>query len=179
MSKNLIPVFAMATLLSACAGGGQKTVEKASPKFSGAKGEVKLMTLDPGHFHAALVQKSMYEQIDPTVYVYAPEGEDVAQHLGRIEAFNKRAENPTAWVEKVYTGTDYLEKMLAEKPGNVMMVAGRNNAKKTEYIQKAVEAGINVFADKPMVITPEAFPFLEQAFKTAAEKGVLLVRHYD
>lgn len=34
----------------------------------------------------------MYEQIDPTVYVYAPEGEDVAQHLGRIEAFNKRAE---------------------------------------------------------------------------------------
>jgi len=173
MSKNLIPVFAMATLLSACAGGGQKTVEKATPKFSGAKGEVKLMTLDPGHFHAALIQKSMYEQIDPTVYVYAPEGEDVNQHLARIEAFNKRADKPTAWVEKVYTGTDYLEKMLTEKPGNVMMVAG-NNAKKTEYIQKAVEAGINVFADKPMVITPEAFPALEQSFKTAAEKGVLL-----
>lgn len=173
MNKNLIPVIAVATLLSACAGGGQKTTEKVSPKFTGAKGEVKLMTLDPGHFHAALVQKSMYEQIDPTVYVYAPEGEDVSQHLGRIEAFNKRADNPTAWVEKVYTGTDFLEKMLAEKPGNVMMVAG-NNAKKTEYIQKAVEAGLNVFADKPMVITPEAFPVLEQAFKTAAEKGVLL-----
>ena len=95
------------------------------------------------------------------------------QHLGRIEGYNKRADNPTAWIEKTYTGTDYLEKMLAEKPGNVMMVSG-NNAKKTEYIQKAVEAGINVFADKPMVITPEAFPVLEQAFKTAAEKGVLL-----
>jgi predicted dehydrogenase len=115
----------------------------------------------------------MYEQIDPTVYVYAPEGDDVSQHLARIDAFNKRPENPTAWVEKVYTGNDYLEKMLAEKPGNVMMVAG-NNAKKTEYIQKAIEAGINVFADKPMVITPEAFPVLEQTFKTAEEKGVLL-----
>jgi hypothetical protein len=173
MNKNVIPVVAMATLLSACAGGGQKSAEKVTSKFTGAKGEVKLMTLDPGHFHAALVQKSMYEQIDPTVYVYAPEGDDVTQHLGRIEAFNKRADHPTAWVEKVYTGTDYLEKMLADKPGNVMMVAG-NNAKKTEYIQKAVEAGLNVFADKPMVITPEAFPVLEQAFKTAAEKGVLL-----
>jgi predicted dehydrogenase len=173
MNKNLIPAVAMATLLSACAGGGPKTAEKATPKFTGVKGEVKLMTLDPGHFHAALVQKSMYEQIDPTVYVYAPEGDDVTQHLGRIEAFNKRADNPTAWVEKVYTGNDYLEKMLSEKQGNVMMVAG-NNAKKTEYIQKAVEAGLNVFADKPMVITPEAFPVLEQAFKTAAEKGVLL-----
>lgn len=175
MNKNVISVLAMATLLSSCGGGGQKQAEKeqATAKFTGAKGEVKLMTLDPGHFHAALIQKSMYEQIDPTVYVYAPEGEDVNQHLGRIEAFNKRAESPTAWVEKVYTGSDYLEKMLAEKPGNVMMVAG-NNAKKTEYIQKAVEAGINVFADKPMVITPEAYPALEQSFKIAAEKGVLL-----
>lgn len=173
MNKKVIPVLVLATIFSACAGGGQKTAEKITPKFTGAKGEVKLMTLDPGHFHAALVQKSMYEQIDPTVYVYAPEGDDVTQHLGRIEAFNKHADKPTAWVEKVYTGTDYLEKMLAEKPGNVMMVAG-NNAKKTEYIQKAVEAGLNVFADKPMVITPEAFPVLEQAFKTAAEKGVLL-----
>ncbi len=173
MNQKLIPVVAVATILSACAGGGPKTAEKAMPKFTGAKGEVKLMTLDPGHFHAALIQKSMYEQIDPTVYVYAPEGEDVTQHLGRIDAFNKRADNPTTWVEKVYTGTDYLEKMLDEKPGNVMMVSG-NNAKKTEYIQKAIEAGLNVFADKPMVITPEAFPVLEQAFKTAAEKGVLL-----
>ncbi len=173
MNKNLIPVIAVATMLSACAGGGQKTAEKETPKFTGAAGEVKLMTLDPGHFHAGLIQKSMYEQIDPTVFVYAPDGDDLTQHLARIEGFNSRAESPTAWVEKVYTGNDYLEKMLTEKPGNVMMVAG-NNAKKTEYIQKAIEAGINVFADKPMVITPEAFPILEQAFKTAEEKGVLL-----
>ncbi len=163
----------MATLLSACTSDGQKPAGKSLSKFTGAAGEVKLMTLDPGHFHAGLIQKTMYGQIDPTVYVYAPEGDDLSQHLARIEGFNKRAENPTAWVEKVYTGDDYLEKMLTEKPGNVMMVSG-NNAKKTEYIQKAVEAGLNVFADKPMVISPEAFPALEQAFKTAGEKGVLL-----
>jgi predicted dehydrogenase len=175
MNRNLIPAIFVAILLSACTSSGPKTSEKekSMSKFTGAKGEVKLMTLDPGHFHAALIQKSMYEQIDPTVYVYAPEGDDVSQHLARIDAFNKRAENPTTWVEKVYTGTDYLEKMLTEKQGNLMMVAG-NNAKKTEYIQKTIEARINVFADKPMVITPEAFPILEQTFKTAEEKGVLL-----
>jgi predicted dehydrogenase len=175
MNRNLMHVVVLTTLLSACAGSGQKTAEKVKtvPKFIGAAGEVKLMTLDPGHFHAALVQKSMYAQIDPTVYVYAPEGTDVTEHLARIDAFNKRAESPTSWIEKVYTGGDYLEKMLADKPGNVMIVAG-NNAKKTEYIQKAVESGINVLADKPMVITPEAFPILEQTFKTASEKGILL-----
>ena len=173
MSKNLLSALAAVAMLSACSGGGQKTAETTTPKFTGAKGEVKLMTLDPGHFHAALIQKAMYAQIDPTVYVYAPEGDDAILHLGRIEAYNKRADNPTAWVEKTYTGTDYLEKILADRPGNVMMVSG-NNAKKTEYIQKAIDAGINVFADKPMVIAPEAFPVLEQAFKTATEKGVLL-----
>lgn len=175
MNRNLISAVTVAVVLTSCAGGGQKSTEKDTgmTTFSGAPGEVKIMTLDPGHFHAALIQKSMYSQIDSTVYVFAPEGDDVNQHLARIDGFNNRAENPTAWIEKVYTGADYLEKMLADKPGNVMMVAG-NNAKKTEYIQKAIEAGINVFADKPMVITPEAFPVLEQAFATAAQKGVLL-----
>lgn len=38
---------------------------------------VKLITLDPGHFHAALVQKSMYRGVDSTVHVYAPKGADV------------------------------------------------------------------------------------------------------
>ncbi len=141
--------------------------------FTGAKGEVKLITLDPGHFHAALVQKSMYAQVDPVVYVYAPEGPDVQDHLNRINGFNTRADNPTSWEEKVYTGPDFLEKMIAEKPGNVVVISG-NNAKKTEYIAKSIDAGINVLADKPMVISPKEFPKLEQAFKTAKEKGVLL-----
>jgi hypothetical protein len=32
-----------------------------------AQQKVKLITLDPGHFHAALVQKSMYPQVDRTL----------------------------------------------------------------------------------------------------------------
>ncbi|HEY3371981.1 MAG TPA: putative oxidoreductase C-terminal domain-containing protein [Prolixibacteraceae bacterium] len=175
MNKNLLSAIAVTTLLTACAGGGPKTVEKkeAMNKFTGAKGEVKLMTLDPGHFHAALIQKSMYDQIDPNVYVYAPEGTDVTDHLARIDAFNKRADNPTAWIENVYIKPDYLEKMLSDHPGNVVVLAG-NNARKIEYIQKSVEAGLNVLADKPMIIVPEGFPVLEQAFKTAEQKGVIL-----
>ena len=41
------------------------------------------MVLDPGHFHAALLQKIMYPQIDPLVRVYAPAGDDVQEHLKR------------------------------------------------------------------------------------------------
>ena len=83
------------------------------------------MTIDPGHFHAALVQKSMYPQINPTAYVYAPEGADVQAHLTMIKQYNKRAENPTSWKEVIYTGPDFLEKALAEKKGNVVMLCGQ------------------------------------------------------
>ena len=171
---------ALAILFSACTGGSQKSTnaEKEKNMFTGAKGEVKIMTLDPGHFHAALVQKSMYDQVDPVVNVYAPDGVDVVDHLKRIEGYNTRAENPTSWIEKVYNGEDYLEKMLEEKPGNVMVTAG-NNGKKTDYILKTVEAGINVLADKPMVISPEEFPKLEKAFQVAEENGCFVVRYYD
>lgn len=161
-------------LLSACSSGGQKSeTQESKTMFTGAKGEVKLITLDPGHFHAALVQKTMLDQIDPTVYIYAPEGPELQAHLKLIESFNNRAENPTSWETKIYTGPDFFEKMLEEKPGNVMVTAG-NNAKKTEYILETVKAGINVLADKPMVITPDEFPMLEEAFKVAEENGVML-----
>ena len=63
--------------------------------FTGAEGEVKLITLDPGHFHAALVQKTSYPQISPDVYVYSPGGDDLHQHLSKIAAYNQRAEEPT------------------------------------------------------------------------------------
>ena len=131
------------------------------------------MTLDPGHFHAALVQKNMYPTIDSVVYVYAPAGDDLQQHLDRIEQYNARTENPTHWKEEVYTGDDFFKKMIEQKPGNVVVLSG-NNAKKTEYIEAAIDNGINVLADKPMVIEPEEYSLLEEALQLADERGLLL-----
>lgn len=172
-SAFILPVF---VVFISCGGGSKSSnseVKSSASAFTGAKGEVKIIDLDPGHFHAALVQNNMYDQISPEAYVYAPDGPDVKEHLKLIEGYNKRAVNPTAWIEKVYTGTDYLEKMLAQKPGNVVVLAG-NNRMKTDYIKKSVEAGLNVLSDKPMVISPAKFSELEEAFKIAREKGVLL-----
>jgi predicted dehydrogenase len=133
----------------------------------------QLITLDPGHFHAALVQKFMYADVDPLVHVYAPAGDDLEQHLKRIESFNMRSNQPTHWQEKIYAGPDFLQKMLADKPGNVVVIAG-NNLRKTDYILKSVQAGLNVLADKPMAITPADFKTLQQAFAVAATNHVLI-----
>lgn len=138
-----------------------------------ADGTIRLIQLNPGHFHAGLVQKSMYDLVDPVVHVYAPEGPDLDDFLARIDGFNTRAEQPTTWHMRVYSGPDYLEKMLVERAGNVLVTAG-NNAQKTDYIKRAVEAELNVLADKPMVIHPDEFPLLIEAFRAADENRVLL-----
>jgi hypothetical protein len=174
---SIAVLFLLAILCSCGRETGKKPAsseqQEPAPMFTPVEGKVRIMNLDPGHFHAALVQKRMYADVDPVVYVYAPEGPEVESYLSSIRDYNSREADPTSWEEKVYTGSDFLEKMLEEKSGNVMVVSG-NNAKKTEYILKAVQAGIHVLADKPMVITPEAFPVLEEAFEAARENGVLL-----
>jgi predicted dehydrogenase len=134
---------------------------------------VHLITLAPEHFHAALLQKSRYAQIDSTVYVFAPDGPEVKSYLALIDQYNTRADDPTSWKEKVYTGPDYLEKMLKEKPGNVVVIAG-NNQRKIDYIKKAVDAGLNVLADKPMAITKAGFDKLQETFGDAKKNKVLL-----
>ncbi len=57
---------------------------------------MKLTILDPGHFHAALVQKSMYAGVDDAVDVYAPAGPDLDDYLRKIDAYNARAQDPDA-----------------------------------------------------------------------------------
>ncbi|MFA5817125.1 MAG: ThuA domain-containing protein [Bacteroidales bacterium] len=114
-------------LLASCTGG---------KKDSG----VTFTVADPGHFHAALVLKSMYEGVNPKVFVYAQEGPELADFNARVNSYQKRAENPTNWEIKEYRGSEFFDKMIAEKPGNVLILAG-NNRQKTDYILKAVQTG--------------------------------------
>jgi predicted dehydrogenase len=134
---------------------------------------VRLVTLDPGHFHAALVQKSMYPDVDSVVHVYAPEGNDLQYHLDRINSYNTRAEDPARWEEKIYTGSDFFEKMISDKKGNVVVLSG-NNRKKTDYIEQSLQSGFHVLADKPMVIDSNGFEQLKRAFEIAARNKLLL-----
>ena len=134
---------------------------------------VKLMTLDPGHFHAALIQKTSYENIDSTVDVYAPEGPEVSTFLKSIDAYNNRETNPTNWSINTHLGNNYLEQMIFEKPGNVMVVSGKNS-KKIDYILAAVTAGLNVYADKPLVTNPDGLKKLEEVFRIAKDNNVLV-----
>jgi predicted dehydrogenase len=132
---------------------------------------VQLVTLAPGHFHAALVQKEMLPGVDPHVHVYGPDNTDLTAHLDRVARFNARPDRPTAWSTTVHAGPDWLDRFRAERPGNVVVVAGRNRPK-IDLILAAVSAGYCVLADKPWVIEAADIPKLEQVFAEADRLGV-------
>ncbi len=151
----------------------QDRKEPAPGIFTGKEGEIKLVVLDPGHFHASLLQKFPQKQVNDTVFVYAPGGSELDQYLASIEGYNSRSENPTAWIGIVYSGKDYLEKMIKERRGNVVILAG-NNLKKTDYIYQSINAGYDVLSDKPMAINSENSRLLESAYDSARTRNVYL-----
>lgn len=158
---------AMTMAATALAGAVAVSQEQTRPMS-----DVRLMTLDPGHFHAGLIQKEMYPGVAPRVDVYAPLGPDLFEHLKRIAAFNTRADDPTRWETEVHASPDFLERMLREKPGNVVVLSGRNSGK-IDRIAASLQAGIHVLADKPWILESKDLPALERALGHADEKTLV------
>lgn len=171
--KSYWKIIVMGLILLSCIQrNNNATVDQTI--FTGKTGEIKLIVLAPGHFHASLLQKSAMPQVNDSVFVYATtEDAGLKQYLSAIQAFNQRDEDPTNWQTVVYTGNDFLNKMVTDKRGNVVVLAGNNKAK-TGYILSAVDAGLNVLSDKPMAINREDFLLLEEAYANAEAQNVLL-----
>jgi hypothetical protein len=62
--------------------------------------------------------------------------------------------------------------MLREKPGNVVVLSGRNRGK-MDRILASIEGGLSVLADKPWLISAPDFPKLEKALDVAGKKGLV------
>lgn len=129
----------------------------------------RLIIVEPGHFHATLLQKEMYPWLDRRVSVFAPLGPELLDYLSRIAAFNLRKDNPTNWQLEVHTGDDPMAEMLRDRPGNIVVFTGKNRLK-IDRILAALRAGLNVLADKPWIIRSADLPKLEEALKLAREK---------
>ncbi len=134
--------------------------------------EIQLVIVEPGHFHAALIQAGMYAGVSPRVPVYAPLGPELLDYLNRIAQFNLRKENPTRWELDIQTGSDFFDRMLEERAGNVVVFAGRNRTK-IARIQRTIEAGYHVLADKPWIIVSADLPKLAAALDAAEKKQLV------
>lgn len=134
--------------------------------------EIRLVVVDPGHFHAALLQKEMYPNVAPRVRVHAPLGPDLLDYLARIARFNARADSPTRWELEVHAGPDFLDRMRREPPGSAAIFSGRNLGK-IQRIEAAIGAGMHVLADKPWIIRAEDMPVLAASLEAAEAAGLI------
>ncbi|CAB1078105.1 hypothetical protein D1AOALGA4SA_5870 [Olavius algarvensis Delta 1 endosymbiont] len=118
-----------------------------------------LLILNPGHFHAALVLRERHPRLTDDIYVYAEPGPELDRFLEIVESFNNREVDPTCWEINVYRGQDSLDRLIAEKKGDIAVLAGRNNTKMAN-IETLNRLGIAILADKPWVTNRGALPFL-------------------
>ncbi len=132
----------------------------------------RLIILDPGHFHATLLQREMYAGIDRRVTVYSKLGPELVDYINRISLFNTRKESPTRWELRVHTSDDPMAEMLRDRAGDVVVFTGRNRGK-IDRILAALEAGFHVLADKPWIIASADLPKLQKALDLARSKGLV------
>lgn len=137
-----------------------------------------LMVLDPGHFHAALPLRTRHPLLAEDVHVFAPDGPGLDRFLAMVGRFNARSEAPTAWRLHVHRSNDPLAALLAARPGEVAVLAGRNQGKLAR-ISALVRAGIHVLADKPWVVESADALHLAALADVPAHAADLMTERYE
>ena len=110
-----------------------------------------LLFLDPGHFHGALTLRAPQARASDEMFVYAREGTELRDFLALVERFNRRSPDPTRWRPVVTTCDDPLGRLVDERRGDVVILAGKNGGK-ARTIRQLHEAGLHVLADKPWLV---------------------------
>ncbi|WP_294080781.1 putative oxidoreductase C-terminal domain-containing protein [Proteiniphilum sp. UBA5384] len=126
-----------------------------------------LMVLNPAHPHGAQIQNTLRSAFHADVHVYAPCENDLEEsYLNTINRHNRSDTVHYPWQIHTYIGEDYMEKMLQDNHGDVVIIAS-NNRSKSDYILRAAASGLNVIADKPMALNSSDFMKLTDAFAIA------------
>src|SRR3989442_10102070 len=136
-----------------------------------------LLFLDPGHFHAALTLRVPQARAADEVFVYAREGAELRDFLALVDRFNGRSPHPTRWRPVVTTSDDPLGRLVDERRGDVVVLAGKNGGK-ARTIRRLHESGFHVLADKPWLVEPAALqhaPATPQGWPLSP--GIMTRRH--
>lgn len=112
-----------------------------------------LLFLDPGHFHAALTLRVQQARAADEIFVYAREGAELRDFLALVDRFNRRTPDATRWRPVVTTSDDPLGRLIDERRGDVVVLAGRNGGK-ARTMRRLHDTGFHVLADKPWLVEP-------------------------
>ena len=92
-----------------------------------------------------------HPRVADEIVVYAPDGPERRDFLALVERFNQRG---TRWRADVITADDPLARLVDERRGDVVVLAGKNGGK-ARTIRRLHDAGFHVLADKPWLVAPD------------------------
>src|SRR4030095_8947103 len=107
-----------------------------------------LAFLEPGHFHATLTLREVNPRVAPEIFVYATAGPELDDFLVLVGRFNRRAERSPRWRPRVQLSEDPLARLVTERPGDLVVLAGRNGGK-ARVILRPPDAGPPLVAAHP------------------------------
>jgi predicted dehydrogenase len=125
----------------------------------------RLLFLEPGHFHAALTLRVPHPSLADEIIVYASEGPELSDFLALVARFNRRTEAPTRWRPMAVTSADSLSRLVEERRGDVVVLAGKNGGK-ARTIRRLHECGFHVLADKPWLVEHDDLPPIQASLAT-------------
>jgi predicted dehydrogenase len=134
---------------------------------------VRLMTLDPSHFHAALLTQRRVEGVHPRVYVYSDFSKELLTYLEWMQLGHSRIPHGQGWEMDVRASDRWRARALQEQPGNTVVITGANRSK-IDLMLDSVRAGLHVIADKGWIVDQADFPMLETLIHEAELREVLL-----
>src|SRR5262249_13105884 len=137
-----------------------------------------LLFLNPGHFHAALTLRVPQARAADEIFVYASESSELRDCLDLIDCFNCRAPNPTRWHPVVTTSDDPLVRLVDERRGDVVILAGRNGSK-ARTIRRLHESGFHVLADKPWLVEPADLEHVRASLASWPLAAAVLTGRHD
>ena len=120
----------------------------------------RILVLDPGHFHAALLFSRSSPRVDPVIHVHAPPGPDVEAFIALIDGFNNRNIDPTSWRLESHIEVKALDTLIAERHGEIVVLAGKNGLR-LPIMHRLHDAGFHVLADKPWLTDSTNLPHLD------------------
>ena len=137
-----------------------------------------LAFVDPGHFHAALTLGERHPRVRDEIFIYAQQGQELDDFLTLVEAFNRRADQPTSWRPVLRTGDLSLERLIAERPGDVVILAGKNH-RKMAMVRRLHDAGFHVLADKPWLAGADGLEDLRHTLAGGPLAMEMMTGRYD
>jgi predicted dehydrogenase len=137
-----------------------------------------LLFYEPAHFHAALTLRNENPRVATEVHLYARPGAGRTGFLDLVDAFNARETNPTRWRVRVHQADDPLDRLIEDRNGDIVVLAGRNS-EKLAIIARLHASGFNVLADKPWLTSSAALPDLHRVTEASPLAMDIMTERHD